>query len=254
MAKARRAKPRPIRMAGALLVAVLLLGGSAVAWQWWRGPDPQAVDAPATPNRTSTAVATQHSDQPTATPSTADRAQNSPTPAGSDDQNAEQVLDACRAKVEAADKILAAAKVGIGHWSEHVQAQTDYNLGQIDAARLDKIFKRTRKAGPSDVRKYHTAVQAYDTLPDSCDAIPDAPAKLSSAMARCDDRSRAQEAVLSAAEDGMHDWAAHLRDMRRSDSGQVHDARGIWLRTWSAAPPHIRAFDRAVARFQAPDC
>ncbi|MBA3527967.1 MAG: hypothetical protein H0T91_01370 [Propionibacteriaceae bacterium] len=238
----------------ALLVVVLLLGGAAVAWQRWQGGDTQAVDAPATPNRTSTTVATQHSTQPTAAPPTAGRSRSSPTPSESDDQKAEQLLDACRAKVEAADKTLAAAKVGIGHWSEHVQAQTDFNTGKIDADRLAKIFKRTRNAGPSDVRKYNKAVKAYNTLPDSRDVLAAAPAKLSSAMARCDERSRAQDPVLSAAEDGMHDWAKHLSDMRRSDSGQVHDARGIWIRTWSAAPPHIRAFDRAVARFEAPDC
>ena len=70
------------------------------------------------------------------------------------DAAASRALRACRAKVKAADEVLDAAKTGMGHWSEHVQAQTDANSGEITIGEMEDIFQRTMKAGDEDEKRY----------------------------------------------------------------------------------------------------
>ena len=81
-----------------------------------------------------------------------------------------------------------------------------------------------------------------------------APADVSKQMARCAKRARAQRPVLAAAADGMADWIKHLGDMRRSKQGKIHNPQKKWLKTWRAAPPHIKAYNKAARHFSAPKC
>ena len=59
-------------------------------------------------------------------------------------------LEACRARVSAADNVLAVAKKGMGHWSEHIQAQTDANAEKLSIKKMNEIFDRTMAAGHHD--------------------------------------------------------------------------------------------------------
>jgi hypothetical protein len=45
------------------------------------------------------------------------------------------------------DDVLAAAKTGMRHRSEDVQAQTDANSGEITVDEMEDIFDRTLNAG-----------------------------------------------------------------------------------------------------------
>ena len=163
-------------------------------------------------------------------------------------------LKACRAKVQAADKVMAAGRNGMRHWSQHVQAQTDAFAGRITIKKMDDIFDRTMKAGDEDEARYTEAIKDHEHLDGSCGAVGGAPAEISSQLARCAKRGRAQRLVLAAAADGMADWTKHLGDMRRSKQGKIHNPQKKWLKTWRAAPPHIKAHKKAVSRFSAPEC
>ena len=178
-----------------------------------------------------------------------------PTPTGSaQDESADTALKACRGNVEAADKVLAVGKDGMRHWSEHIQAQTDANAGKITIAEMDTIFHRTMKAGDHDETRWADAVQAHQETSGSCKDVLGAPTDVADQLARCAERRRAQDPVLSAAHDGMADWTKHLGEMRRSEKGKIHNPQQKWLQTWRAAPPHINAYKQAVGRFSAPDC
>ena len=181
----------------------------------------------------------------------------SPTPQESKsppNPRAATALKACRAKVQAADKVLAAGKHGMRHWSEHVQAQTDAFAGKITVGKMDDIFDRTRKAGDQDENRYDEAVESYHSEHGSCRAVAGAHAQLNNQLARCAKRARAQRPVLAAAEDGMADWTTHVGDMRRSKQGKIHNPQKKWLQTWRAAPPHIKAYKKAAGHFSAPEC
>jgi hypothetical protein len=147
-----------------------------------------------------------------------------------------------------------AADVGVKHWSDHVQAQTDANHGDISATKMQATFKRTRLAGPADLARYDKALGEAKSSTGSCEAARDVPKEIRVKMASCADRRSAQEPVLAAARDGMHDWRSHLAAMRRSRMGHVHDAQGVWIKAWRAAPPHIRAYKSAKSSFDAPRC
>lgn len=230
-----------------VLVAVLALVGSVLAVQrgWFDG-SPVSSGPAASPR------------VQTGSPTTASPSSTSPEPsATSAGSAAQQLLESCRAKVGAAGDVLEAAEVGIDHWAEHVQAQTDANSGEISTAKMDAIFKRTRLAGPDDVKDYENAVQAYEDESGECDGADKGDGGSSSVIeqvSRCVEREQAQEPVLDAAEDAMQDWKSHLAAMRRSRMGHVHDAEGVWLRAWGAAPPHIEAYQDAAKELDAPKC
>ena len=127
-------------------------------------------------------------------------------------------MKGCRAKVRAADQVMAAGKDGMRHWAEHVQAQTDALAGKITVGKMEDIFDRTMKAGDEDEKRYTAAVKAYRHRDGSCRAVAGASAQVAKQLTRCADRGRAQRPVLVAAEDGMADWTKHLADMRRSEA------------------------------------
>jgi hypothetical protein len=231
-----------------LVIAALLVLGVVGVQQGWFSKN-RTNGASTLP----TVMATEQTATPTpsATPSSSPSVKTSPAQTSTAPQRA---LKDCRAKVQAADQTLKAAKVGVGHWSAHVQGQTDANAGKITVSEMDAIFKKTRLAGAGDVRQYKDASTAYDGLSGSCDAVDRAPAVISRELSRCAERSKAQKPVLSAAKAAMLDWESHLAAMMRSRMGHVHDAQGVWIRAWRAAPPHIEAYHQAVSQFEAPKC
>jgi hypothetical protein len=157
--------------------------------------------------------------------------------------------------VQARDEVIAAASTGAGHWSEHVQAQTDANRGKITATEMQRVFKSTRLAGPADVRRYEKAVSSDKNQTGACEAPPGTNEKLRAQFDSCAQRSKAQRPVLASGARVMADWKSHLGAMRMSRMGHVDDAQGVWLRAWRAAPPHISAHTSAASSYKdAPDC
>jgi hypothetical protein len=237
-----------------VIAALLLVGVLGATQGWFRG------DGSTTANASPSVLASQQTAEPSeTTPSPSETDSPSPTPSAkpSSETRSEagaQALAGCRAKVKADDRTVAAAEKGIGHWSEHVQAQTDANSGKISVDRMDAIFKRTRLAGPDDVQRYRDAVDEADKESGSCSAPAEATSGERKQLNSCAARAEAQQPVLAAAEDGMRDWTSHLAAMRRSRMGHVHDAQGVWIRAWRAAPPHIEAFEKADRAFDAPAC
>ncbi|HYP46726.1 MAG TPA: hypothetical protein VEQ66_16190 [Propionibacteriaceae bacterium] len=171
-------------------------------------------------------------------------------------QGAEAVraLQKCRSKVQARDRVLQAAATGVGHWSEHVDAQTDANRGDISTSQMQAIFKRTRLAGPADVKRYREALARDKQLSAACQPPSGAPARVTTAMANCAKRAQAQGPVLKAAEAAMNDWQSHLSDMRMSKMGHVSDPQGVWVKSWRAAPANIKPYRQATSNFDAPAC
>jgi hypothetical protein len=241
------------------VIAVLVVLGLVAGQQGWLTGSGSISGNPPT------AVASRQTEDPTesATPgssptdgatSTDGDSGDSSGAGGSTDSAAQDALGDCRAKVEATDKVLKAAKVGVRHWAEHVQAQTDANSGKISTDTMDAIFKRTRLAGPKDVEKYQDAVQDAKDEHGSCDTPDGTPAPIAARFTDCAEREQAQQHVVDAAAEAMDDWESHLAAMRRSRMGHVHDAQGVWIRAWRAAPPHISAYRKASADFHAPSC
>jgi hypothetical protein len=248
MTQARRARGLARRRRGAwLLIAVplvLLVAGMLIFLGISRQPDLGRL--PISPSSAASASTTAGSPTPSSQPS------RQPTP--SEDSGAAVALRACRAKVAAADEVLAAAEDGMQNWSDHVQAQTDANAGKITVAEMGDIFDRTMKAGDKDEKRYKAAVKSYKDRDGSCSEVQGASPQVTRRLARCAERKRAQEPVLEAAKDGMSDWITHLGDMRRSAQGKIHNPQQKWLRTWRAAPKNINAYDAAVDKFSARDC
>ena len=195
-------------------------------------------------------------DAPESTPSTPpkDPKAKATKAAKSKAAKSKAALKSCRARVQAADEVMAAGEDGMQHWAEHVQAQTDAFAGEITVRKMEAIFDRTMKAGDEDEKRYTAAIKAYRDRDGSCRSVAGASAQVAKQLTRCGHRGRAQRPVLVAAGDGVADWTKHLADMRRSKHGEVHNPQKRWLKTWRAAPPHINAYEKAADRFSAPRC
>ncbi len=240
----KRAKARPSRVI-LPVAAALLLGGSVAAYQLW--PEPGVLGRPLEVTSTGTTT-------PTASVTPTASAPGSPSPTPTRSRQAETALTDCRAKVRAGDRVIAEATIGIRHWNEHVQAQTDAYARKIDVDQMETIFSRTRRLGPADLKRYDAAVKTDRGLPGSCAAVPGATADVAAGLTACRERAADQKPVLVAATDGMDDWKSHLGDMVRSRHEHVPHAQQVWIDTWRAAPPHLRAWKGALAAYQPPAC
>ena len=239
----KHAKARPSRVIVPVLVALLVLGGGSVAvYQLW--PDSGVLGAgPLEVTPTGSAAPT--AAVPSAPSSSANQTANA---------EAEAALADCRAKISAGDRIVVEAKTGVGHWNEHVQAQTDAYAQKINADQLTRTFTRTRRLGPADLKRYHAAVEAYRNLDGSCAVVEAAADDVADGLTACRDRAGHQNKVLAAANDAMGDWASHQRDMARSRHRQVRDAEKVWIDTWKAAAPHLKAWKSVIGAYRPPAC
>lgn len=267
MARARRAKARPARIIVPVVIAALILGGVVLAStrHWFSSgssttassPSVLATEQTASSSTTGTPASQSSSASPsTTTASSQSSSTSTPSPTSSPSSaDANQALTSCRSKVQARDAVIMAAKAGVGHWSQHVAAQTAANSGDISVGAMQATFKRTRLAGPADLARYQQALDKEHLLTGACTAPTGGPKVVVDTIARCSERSKDQQPMLHAASDAMTDWKSHLAAMHRSRMGHVHDAQGIWIGAWRAAPPHIKAFQAATSAFDhAPAC
>jgi hypothetical protein len=250
--QARRAKVRPARVIIPLAVAAaLLVGGSFAAWKFWpttttAGPQAESSTAASESQAPTTAVS---SPSPSETPSA------SASPASAESQKA---LQACQAKVKAADDVLTQGKIGVLHWATHVKAQADNLDGKITLATMKTRFKATRLKGPADLKRYDDALSTYEDLKGSCAKAKGADSAVAAALKKCDERRDAQKRLLGATAAGMKDWKAHQKLMQLNavhKAGTPAQAEATWLSQFHAAPKHIKAFKKATADFKdAPRC
>jgi hypothetical protein len=249
--QARRAKVRPARVIIPLVIAAaLLVGGSFAAVRFW----PNATTAG--PEVESSATTTESQAPSIAESSPSPSASSTPTtqPASA---AATEALAACQEKVRAADEVLKQGKIGVLHWAEHIQAQKDNLAGKATTEQMKARFKKTRLAGPDDLKRYKAALSTYDDLDGSCAKVKGADSEVAATLARCDKRGEAQQAVLKATAAGMKDWKNHQRFMQRNalhKEGTPSEAQAIWLAQYRAAPKNIKAFKKANRNFDAPSC
>ncbi len=238
MARARRSKsahtPPLLVLAGATLA---LVGVSYVVFSVFGDNDNQSE-----PSRAGTAGAASAS-SPSPSAGTARVQHNaSPTPS-----TPAQPADGCAVEVGAAEAELAAARVAVDHWREHVQARTDLLAGRIDQATTKAIWKRTRLAGPTDLQHLTAATTAHQAARGGCTNT------VGTRGAACRHRLTALGAAIAAGHAAAHDWQAHLAMMAAHKAGAMDNAHAqtMWVAAWRAAPPHLTAFadaDRNLAR------
>jgi hypothetical protein len=246
--QARRAKVRPVRVIIPLVVAAaLLVGGSFAAWKYW----PSTTTAGPQAESSTTAPESQ-------APSTAESSPSpSPTTSATADAAAAKALEACQQRVRAADAVLKQGKIGVLHWTAHVQAQTDNFDGKIDVEEMRARFKKTRVKGPADLKRYNEALSTYEDLEGSCSKVRAADTAVAASLKKCNERSKAQKPLLEATADGMKDWKAHQKQMQANvehQAGSPSQAQAAWLKQYRAAPKNINAFKKATKNFEAPRC
>jgi hypothetical protein len=244
--QARRAKARPTRVIIPLAVAAaLLVGGSFAAVKFW----PDATTAG--PQAESSTTGAESQDPSTAVSSPSPSVTTSPASTA-----AQQALEACQAKVRAADEVIKQGATGVEHWAGHIQAQRDGNAGKISPEQMKARFKATRLKGPGDLKRYDEARSAYQDLEGSCEE-EESDSVVAAALADCDERSKAQKPLMAATNSAMKDWRAHLTFMQRNKlhkAGTPAQALETWLSQYDAAPKNIRAFENASEDFDAPNC
>jgi hypothetical protein len=193
-------------------------------------------------------------------PGSADSAGGSPHPTGTDDEAAAtKELRKCARAVARAERAVSVARVGVGHWREHVRARTDWLHGRISEKKMNAIWDRTRAAGPSDVKRFHTARQHYHEEPrctkrHEFKAVPRSKHDL---VTGCVARSVFAPRAVAAAKATIVDWKNHLKHMNTYANGGMSSgkAQRLWVRAWRKAPQNIGAFKAAGAKLHhAPHC
>jgi hypothetical protein len=168
-------------------------------------------------------------------------------------------LRKCARAVARAERAVSVARVGVGHWREHVLARTHWLSGRISEKKMNAIWDRTRAAGPRDVKRFHTARQHYHEEPrctkrHEFKAVPRSKHDL---VTGCVARSSLAPKAVAAAKATIVDWKNHLKHMNTYANGGMTagKAQRLWVRAWRKAPQNIRAFQAAGAKLHhAPHC
>ncbi|MFC7625707.1 hypothetical protein ACFQU4_35560 [Microlunatus sp. GCM10028923] len=161
-------------------------------------------------------------------------------------QSVGEAITTCRREVALAESVLAAAGDGVGHWREHVQAQTDLSLGRTEEDEAEKIWKRTRQAGASDVAKYQTAKSGRKADGNACRPVADAEDDQVEQLKMCQARLSKVTSALTNADLAMKDWQRQLEELKDADEDNLHDYEDSWLDTWRKAPKNLDRYSSAM--------
>lgn len=171
---------------------------------------------------------------------------------------ARTAIEHCAARLQAGQDVVDEAEVGIGHWSEHVNARTDLLAGRNTSDETRAIWKRTKLAGPADLGRVDAAMSAYQALPGCADFdVRQAPQEWRSEMRACSSRATSIAATVASAMAAMADWEHHLNAMAAHADGLMDagEAQEMWVEAWANAPTNIDGFHDALDELKrAPDC
>lgn len=182
-----------------------------------------------------------------------------PTTAAAD-ADARAALTACVERQNAVKGLVDAMATGAGHWSDHLQGQTDISSGKrsyIDVKTT--TWAPTRAAGPGDVAAFQTAQTAYAAAPgcpSSAGQIP-APADVAPKLRACAAREQSLDAVVATGTVVLGDWTTHLTEMAQHSDGHLDgpQAEATWIQRWKDAPSHLDPYRAAAtALAAAPAC
>ncbi len=255
MARARHAGAGAgARWGTAGAVSALLLLGAAGGGLYLTTRDVQ-------PERSVSAPVLAPSTAPTSdSPSTAPSSPSSspaPTASGRSTALPEALLDCGRA-VRTAERVVSAGSRGGENWGAHVQAYRDLVDGEIPYRQADREWKRTKKAGGTDVKRFDQASDAYEPASDACRGVEQKAGGTSAALAEaCAERGAVADAAVRRADQVMDRWEDHLEQMAQRESHRLGDAqaRKLFRVAVKKAPGEIKALQRAEDRLErAPEC
>ena len=67
--------------------------------------------------------------------------------------------------------MLKQGEIGVSHWIDHVQVQTDDFAGKLTTEERKAQFTKTRVKGPGDLKRYRDALDDYENLKGSCEKV-----------------------------------------------------------------------------------
>lgn len=252
MARARHADAGAgTRWGTAGAVSALLLLGAAGGGLYLTTRDVE-------PERTVSAPVLAPTSAPASPPPAAPSASSSaPTASARSTTPPDALLDCGRA-VRAAERAVDVGSRGSQNWGAHVQAYRDVVDGEIPYREADREWKRTKKAGKSDVARFDKAFDAYEPAGKACQGVEEEAGGTSADMVEaCAERAEVADAAVRRADQVMDRWEDHLEQMAQRDKHRLGDAqaRELFRVAVKKAPGEIKALQRAEDRLdRAPEC
>lgn len=162
---------------------------------------------------------------------------------------------ACRAEVARGDALDAASASVADHWEGHTSSLTRLQAGQISQAQADATWKRTKLAGPSDMKRYQAAVTAYGQSKGACARMGALPRAWADAGAQCAKRANANSGVAAKVVPVSAAWASHLTSMKAKAETPVGRYMAKWHQQVASAPKILASYRAAASAVRAsPTC
>lgn len=244
MTETRAGRHRPARNGRKLwpIVAavVLCVAAGGTAWGLTRDGHSRGATSPtsSTGSHRTTGSPSASASSPTTPPS------NSPTA----DPSAVQALTACRSTLATGTAMVAAADQNYADWSGHVYAQVDYDQGKITFAQGEAIWKRTKLAGPADLKAYDTAKTAWDQADQkACDQLQAGDGATQSTVSACTQRAAAMTKVINLSGPVYAGWKGHQIQMTHTQekSSDPNAYFNEWFGRVKNAQPALAAYKSA---------
>ncbi len=257
-----RRSPLPLILATVAVVGLAVVVFGLVRLLGGSGGSTAATSAPVT--STSTPASTTTSARPTTASSTTTAPPTTTTPTTSPvtaaDAAVRSALTACVDRQNAAKTLVDAIATGAGHWSDHVQGETELESGARSLIDVKtNTWGPTRAAGPADIAAFQAASAAYAGAPACPTSAPQQPASadLTAKIQGCAAREQALDGVIATGSQVMGDWGTHLSEMADHADGHINgpDAQANWIKRYTEAPTHLNPYKAAAAAYgTAPAC
>lgn len=238
-----RRRSRPSAQRRALAMAAFVIGAPLIGWSAYGWVSGGGDDTPA--------ISTAGDTSPLGDAGTS-------TASGDVEQDAAvaDAMAACTTYLDAGAAVVKEATTGVGNWSGHIGARTGWLAGRISDEQKAATYKETKLAGPDDQRRFHAALEEYESLADcsELDELVDAgvAGDLANAIDACLDRRDGTDAAVLAGSAAMADWQEHLDAMAAHADGEMTDTEGnvAWEQAATAAPTNINAFEEASDKWE----
>lgn len=248
--RGQRHSSRPSRSLIALVMALALavFGGAAWAIHLRSGGTSAASAASKTSLSVAGSTKSADSGEPAST--------SSPSPSSSSTAPvAPAALVACRMEVTRGDALAAVSATVASDWEGHTSSLTRLEAGQITKTEADATWKRTKLAGPSDMKRYHAASTAYSQSKGACARMGALPSAFAGTGTRCVQRANADSDVAVKVAPVSAAWASHLMSMKAKADTPVARYMAKWHQQVNGAPKILSAYRAAASAVRAsPTC
>jgi len=160
-------------------------------------------------------------------------------------------VDRCIARWHQQVTPLRTAESAIGQWRTHVTAMNELVSGKISLSQAMKFWNQTRVGAKHHIEAFErTASRFHHNAAECSSKAAGQDSADSESLRRCTHAVSVGDRLLAIAEETIHTWKHHVKDMEMLRDGQMTSAQAaqMWTASWQAGNRQLHLYGAASRR------